>query len=67
MLLDVPRDTPEIYSRRAELIMRFCDLLTAFDEALEWALEDPLLADHLPPHLSSDDPWNDARSTAHAA
>jgi hypothetical protein len=29
--------------------MRFRDLLTAFDEALDWSVDDPFLADHLPP------------------
>ena len=37
--------------------MRFQDLLTAFDDALEWAVDDPFLADHLPSQLAGDDPW----------
>jgi hypothetical protein len=37
--------------------MRFRDLLTSFDEALEWVVDDPLLADHVPCEVSATDPW----------
>ena len=36
--------------------MLFRDLIVVFDEALEWAVDDALLADHLPSQLAEDDP-----------
>jgi hypothetical protein len=37
--------------------MRFRDLLTYFDEALEWVLDDPFLADHVPCEVAATEPW----------
>jgi len=37
--------------------MRFRDLLVVFDEALEWAVDDALLADHQPSQLAESAPW----------
>ena len=34
--------------------MRLLDLLNRFDDALDWQLDDPYLADHLPPELAED-------------
>ncbi len=36
--------------------MRLFDLFTRFDDALDWQLDDPLLADHLPSEVM-EDPW----------
>lgn len=36
--------------------MRVLDLLTRFDDALDWQVDDPLLADHLPSE-HCDEPW----------
>lgn len=36
--------------------MRLLDLLKRFDDALDWPLDDPLLADHLPSELA-EHPW----------
>lgn len=38
--------------------MRLSDLLAQFDEALEWPLDEALLADHRPSTaVVDDDPW----------
>ena len=44
----MPRDMLGISSNGKSRIMRLSDLLAAFDEALEWAVDDPFLADHEP-------------------
>ena len=36
--------------------MHIRDLVTAFDEALEWDLDDPLLTDPVPSQLAQDSP-----------
>ena len=46
--------------------MRFRDLFVVFDEALEWAVDDALLADHLPSQLAGDDPWPERWPVAEA-
>lgn len=42
------------------------DLLHLFDEALDWPLDDPLLAEHRPSPSAADedDPWRLAGSPA---
>jgi hypothetical protein len=40
--------------------MRLLDLLERFDEALDWPLDDPLLADALPAELA-ERPWPSPR------
>ena len=36
--------------------MRLLDLLTSFDDALEWQVDDPFLAEHVPSE-QNDDLW----------
>ncbi|MGK2950232.1 MAG: hypothetical protein ACSLFP_16795 [Acidimicrobiales bacterium] len=44
--------------------MRLLDLLAQFDEALDWPLDDDLLADHRPSTTEADDgPWPSAEAS----
>jgi hypothetical protein len=56
-VLGVPSGTIEISSGGQRDSMRFRDLLTAFDEALEWVLDDPFLTDHVPCEVAATEPW----------
>jgi len=55
------RPVLDISSRRVLTGMRLRDLLITFDDALDWAADDPLLAEHEPP--SPTDPgWSPLRA-----